>query len=193
MEELLKNREEFLDEKCSLCGRKLTRYGNKTLKDGILCRVCAKVSSPWLSDEDFTERTVDDMKKHIEYRARNHAKLDSFVRSRVVEGKYSLNLDEENRQLYFSKRKDVKRENPDIIPFDDVEEINIVEEQYLNEDGVDVMFEVKLKNDEISRMYFRVNEFPGINTKTEEYEKASKTAEDYLKTLCEEIEFEQVL
>ena len=87
----------------------------------------------------------------------------------------------------------MKKENPDIIPFDDIEEINIVEEQYLEEDGVDVMFEVKLQNPEINTMYFRVNEFPGINNKTEEYRKASDTAENYLKAISEDIDFEEVL
>lgn len=192
MEDLLKNREEFLDETCSLCGRQLTKYGNKKLKDGTLCRICAKVSSPWLSDEDFSRKTVEDMRKHIIYRGQNLAKLDTFVCSKVVEGKYSLYLDEENRQLYFAKKKDVKRENPDIIPFDDVEEISIVEEKYLNEDAADLMFEVKLNNDELSRMYFRVNEFPGINTQSEEYAKTSELADNYLKALMEDMDFEEV-
>ena len=191
--DLLKNQEEFLDEKCSVCGSRLTKYGSKKLKDGILCRNCEKMSSPWLTDDDYANKTVEDMKKHLQYRSENFKKLDEFVKSKVVEGKYDLCIDEDHKQLYFSKRKDVKKENPDIIPFDDIEEINIVEEQYLNEDGVDVMFEVKLHNPQINSMYFRVNEFPGINNKTEEYKKASDTAQNYLNALLEDIDFEEVL
>ena len=94
--------------------------------------------------------------------------------------------------MYFAKKKDVKRENPDIIPFDDIEEISIVEEKYLNEDAADLMFEVKLNNDELSRVYFRVNEFPGINTQSEEYAKTSELADNYLKALMEDMDFEEV-
>ena len=193
METLLKSMDEFLDEKCSVCGRQLTKSGNKILKDGYLCRTCAKMSSPWLSDEDFKEKTVEDMKRHLDYRRSNYEKLKDFVDSKVIEGKYSLHLDEEKKELYFAKHRDLERENPDIIPFGDIEEISIVEEQYLKEDGVDVMFEVKLNNDEIKKMYFRVNEFPGINNKTEEYTRTCQIADDYLKALVDELDMEEVL
>ena len=42
---------------CSVCEEPLTAFGSKELKDGILCRNCAKELSEWLTDEMiWTER-----------------------------------------------------------------------------------------------------------------------------------------
>ena len=53
---------------CSVCGNKLTRYGSKILKDGILCRNCAKLASEWLDNVDYAEKTVEQLKEHLAYR-----------------------------------------------------------------------------------------------------------------------------
>lgn len=193
MEKLIKNPEGFLNENCSVCGKRLTKFGNKTLKDGLLCRNCAKMSSSWLSDDDFAQKSTHDMKKHLDYRRNNYLRLDDFVVSKTVEGKYKLYLDETNRQLYFSRKKDVKKENPDIVPFNDIKEISIVEQQYLDEDGVDLMFEMLVDNDQFNKMSFRINEFPGIDINSEEFVKTSKIADNYLKAIVEDIDMEEVL
>ena len=193
MEKLIKNPEGYLDEKCSVCGKRLTKFGNRILKDGLLCRNCAKMASSWLSDDDYAQRSGEDMKRHLDYRRDNFKKLDNFITSKTVDGKYKLCLDETNRQLYFSKKKDVKKENPDIIPFKDIEEISVVEQQYLDEDGVDLMFEVLLNNDQINKMYFRVNEFPGINTASDEFKETNEIANNYLKAIVEDIDMEEVM
>ena len=178
MDDLLKNNEEYLEETCPVCGRRLTKYGNKQLKDGILCRTCAIFSSPFLRDEDFAERTVDDMKKHLDYRRENAHKLESFKKGVTVEGRYTLCVDEEN---------------PDIISLDSIREMSVVEEQYLKEDGVDVLMELELDNDEVKHVGFRINEFPGINSKTEEYRKTCETADEYLKAIIAVTDMEEVL
>ena len=135
MDDLLKNNEEYLEETCSVCGRRLTKYGNKQLKDGVLCRTCAIFSSPFLRDEDFAERTVEDMKKHLDYRRENAHRLESFKKGVTVEGRYTLCVDEENRNMIFSKKQDLLKENPDIISLDSIREMSVVEEQYLKEDS----------------------------------------------------------
>ena len=193
MEKILKNPEGFLEEKCAVCGKRLTKFGNKTLKDGLLCRNCAKMSSSWLTDEDFLKKSGEDMKKHMDYRRNNLLKLDDFVTSKTIDGKYKLCIDDKNRQLYFSKKKDVKKENPDIIPFNDIQEVSVVEQQYLDEEGVDLMFEVLLNNNQINKMSFRINEFPGINIASEEFAKTSKTADNYLRAIVDDIDMEEVL
>ena len=193
MDDLLKNNEEYLEETCSVCGRRLTKYGNKQLKDGILCRTCAIFSSPFLRDEDFAERSVEDMKKHLDYRRENAHKLESFKKSVTVEGRYTLYVDEENRNMIFSKKQDLLKENPDIISLDSIREMSVVEEQYLKEDGVDVLMELELENDEVKHVGFRINEFPGINSKTEEYRKTCETADEYLKAIIAVTDMEEVL
>ncbi|MBR4462195.1 MAG: DUF4428 domain-containing protein [Erysipelotrichaceae bacterium] len=193
MDDLLKSNEEYLEETCSVCGRRLTKYGNKQLKDGILCRSCAIFSSPFLRDEDFAEMTVEDVKKHLEYRRENAHKLESFKKSVTVEGRYDLYIDEESRNMVFSKKRDLLKENPDIIPLDSIKEMSIIEEQYLKEDGVDVLMELELDSDEVKHVGFRINEFPGINNKTEEYRKTCETADAYLKAIIAVADMEEVL
>ena len=193
MEKLIKNPESFLDKKCSVCGKHLTKFGNKTLKDGLLCRNCTKMASAWLTDEDYAQRSGEDMIRHLEYRRENFKKLDDFIVSKTVEGKYKLCLDQSHRQLYFSRKKDIKKENPDIIPFKDIEEINVVEQQYLDEEGVDLMFEVLLNNDQINKMYFRINEFPVIDTASKEFKETSMIADNYLKAIVDDIDMEEVI
>ena len=193
MEDLMKNNEDDLEETCSVCGRHLTKYGNKKLKDGILCRTCAIFSSPFLRDEDFAEMTVEDVKKHLDYRRENAHKLENFKKSVTVEGRYDLYIDEENKNMVFSKKRDLLKENPDIIPLDSIKELSVVEEQYLKEDGVDVLMELELDNEEVKHIGFRINEFPGINNKTEEYKKTCETAEAYLKAIIAVADMEEVL
>ena len=176
---------------CSLCGEKLTRYGNKKLKDGILCRNCAKLASPWLSSEDYLNLSVEDMKRHMAYREANRAKLESFLSGKVIEGKYSLYLDETNGQFMISKRKDPIKTNTDVIPFSAIEEMNIVEEDYLDEEAGDIRFEMKLNSGEIGHLGFRVNEFPGLGKDTEDYEKAKQKAFEYLDALVQTDAFEE--
>ena len=192
MDDLLKSNEEYLEETCSVCGRRLTKYGNKQLKDGILCRSCAIFSSPFLRDEDFAEMTVEDVKKHLEYRRENAHKLESFKKSVTVEGRYDLYIDEESRNMVFSKKRDLLKENPDIIPLDSIKEMSIIEEQYLKEDGVDVLMELELDHEEVKHVGFRINEFPGINNQTEEYRKTCETADAYLKAIVAVTDMEEV-
>ena len=188
--ELLKGYEEAV---CSLCGQQLSRYGNKMLKDGVLCRNCAKLASPWLSSEDYKKLSIEDMKKHMAYREANREKLEHFLSEKVVEGKYSLYLDETNGQFMISKRKDPIKANTDVIPFAAIEEMNIVEEDYLDEEAGDIRFEMKLNSGEIGHLSFRVNEFPGLGKDTEDYEKAKQKAFEYLDALIQTDAFEEAV
>ena len=182
---------DYEEAACSLCGEKLTRYGNKLLKDGILCRNCAKLASPWLSSEDYKNLSIEDMKRHMAYREANKEKLEHFLSEKTVEGKYSLYLDETNGQFMISKRKDPIKANADVIPFSAIEEMNIIEEDYLDEEAGDIRFEMKLNGGEIGHLSFRVNEFPGLVKDTEEYEKAKQKAFEYLDALIQTDAFEE--
>ena len=90
---------------CSLCGQPLSRYGNKKIKDGVLCRNCIKAASPWLSDEDYLNLSLEDYKKHLEYRVKNQEKLEGFKADKSVAGKYSLYLDETGKQFVFQQNQ----------------------------------------------------------------------------------------
>lgn len=178
---------------CSLCGQPLSRYGNKKIKDGVLCRNCIKAASPWLSDEDYLNLTLEDYKKHLEYREKNQEKLEGFKADKSIAGKYSLYLDETGKQFVISKRKDYKKDNADVIPLEDIKEISIFEERYLDSDDVDICFDVKLDNAQIDNVYFRVNEFPGLVRDSEEHKTTLDLALSYLDAFENEdgLDFEQ--
>ena len=180
------NEMEYGTDVCSLCGERLTEFGNKKLKDGILCRNCVKLASSWLTDKDYEGRTVEDIRKHLDYRKANLEKLNDFVTDKKVEGKYSLYIDEHASQFVFSKRKDLKKENADLIPFSAIREISIMEADYLDEDSADLYFEMLLDHEEIPMIRFRVNEFPGLDRQSEEFRKTDELAMAYLDTLAEE-------
>lgn len=175
--------EEIISERsCSLCGQKLTEFGNKTLKDGILCRDCVKKASPWLEDEDYEKRSIDQMREHLSYRQENLKQLDHFLCNRKVEGKYSLYLDDENGRFMISKRKDPVKDNADLFEYRDLVRMSIIQEN--QEEGIgDLFFEIHLDQKEIDHLSFRVNEFPGLDIHSEEYKKAERVAFAYLDAL----------
>ena len=181
------------EKTCSLCGQPLSRYGNKKILDGVLCRNCIKAASSWLSDEDYLKLSLDDYRKHLEYREKNREKLDAFEADKSVDGKYSLYLDSKDQEFLISKRKDYKKDNADVIDLDDISEITIFEERYLDSDDVDVCFDMKLKNDQISDVRFRVNEFPGLLKDSDEHKAALDLAMAYLDAFENEegLDFEQ--
>jgi len=179
-------------ERCSICGEELTKFGNRQLKDGVMCRNCVKLASSWLSEEDYRNRTVEEMKKHLKYREENLEKLAKFKKDRCVEGKYSLYIDDEKKEFVLSKRKDMKKENPDIIPLDAVTEMSVTEEPYKEGEGVNIFFEAVLENEELNTVRLRVNEFPGMTKDDEEYPKVCDTALAYLDALADKEVFEEV-
>ena len=181
------------EKTCSLCGKPLSKYGNRKIKDGVLCRNCIKAASPWLTEEAYEKLSLDDYRKHLEYRELNKEKLKAFEAAKSIAGKYSLYLDEKNQQFLISKRKDYKKENADVMSLDDIREITIYEERYLDGNDVDICFDMKLKNDQIGDVCFRVNEFPGLIRDSEEHKAALDLALSYLDAFENEdgLDFEQ--
>ncbi len=181
------------ENNCSLCGQPLSRYGNKKIKDGVLCRNCIKAASSWLNDDDYLKLSLEDYRKHLEYRESNKEKLAAFKEEKRVTGKYSLYLDETDKQFIISKRKDLKKENADVFSLDDIREVSVYEERYLDGNDVDLCFDVKLDNEQIDNVCFRVNEFPGLMRDSEDYRKTLDLAMSYLDAFENEegLDFEQ--
>ena len=178
---------------CVLCGKALSRYGNKKIKDGVLCRNCIKAASSWLNDDDYERLGLEEYKEHLAYREKNKELLKTFKADKKVEGKYSLYLDEEKEEFLISKRKDYVKDNADVISYADIDEISIFEEKYMDTEDVDICFDMKLNNPQIDNIYFRVNEFPGLVKGSEEHTAALDLAFDYLDAFeqQESIDFEQ--
>ena len=174
-----------MDKKCSICVGNLTEFGNKDIKNGVVCRYCVKKASPWLSDEDYLRRDVKAFKKHLEYREKNQQIVDSFEPERTIEGKYSLYLDRDHGEFVISKRKDYKKDNADVLKYKDLKELTIFEEK--DETGnYNLLMDIQLKNKEIDNVCFRVNEFPGLERESKEYKAALDKAYEYLNGFNEE-------
>ncbi|MBE6126139.1 MAG: DUF4428 domain-containing protein [Erysipelotrichaceae bacterium] len=178
-------RENGLQENCSVCGNKLTRFGSKVLKDGMLCRNCAKLASEWLEDADFAEMTVEQIREHLAYRQENREKLAEFKGSKVVDGKYSLFIDDESKDFLISKRSDYVQDNADLLNINEIRKVRIVERKYLNKDGSDVCVQLLLRHPQFSSLKFQVNEFGCLNRDSEEYQQALKQAYEYVNALKE--------
>ena len=182
-----------MDKKCSICNEKCTDYGNRYLRDGIVCRNCVKFASPWLSDDDYKRRDIEDFKEHLKYRELNKEKLESFEPENVVKGKYTLYLDKDNRQFVISKRKDYKKDNADVLNYDDIQKLTIYDSKD-DTGNYNIYVNIDLNFEEIDNVCFRVNEFPGLERDSDEYNDALKKAYEYLGALEDEEgkDFEEV-
>ena len=151
----------FSKKICCICGEKVGLLGGLKLKDGDLCKECKKKLSPFF--EDGKESTVEDIKKQIEAREENYMQLDNLVVNKIY-GEFGVILiDETNRKfvalkdtsesLFKSPKQvtsieDVKDKNPDIIGFDQIEdvEVKIIQtnrEEKQTIDGQQVSFDPK--------------------------------------------------
>ena len=190
----MENQDMDNEKTCSLCGEPLSRYGNKKILDGMLCRNCIKAASDWLSDEDFEKMSLEDYKAHLDYRKQNEEKVEAFESDKTIEGKYTLYLDEKKKEFVISKRKDYKKDNADVVSFDDIKEICVYEENYPDSEDVDICFEMKLNNKHIENIRFRVNEFPGLIKESDQHKETIELGLRYLSAFEEEegIDFEEV-
>ena len=174
---------------CSLCHKQLTPYGSKLLKDGIICRDCAGECSPYLTDEEFKEMTVEDVARHLEYRRNNQERLKDMKLHKLVDGKYDLYSDENSQNFLIVKRKDAVAENADIIPLSAIDKVQIVKKYNKNNaDYVDIYIRIDLANFQFKQVEIMANTFPKTDVKVEEYGKAVALAHDYLQTLKDLIE-----
>ena len=167
---------------CSVCGRGLKPFGNRRLKDGVMCRVCNGLISPWLIDAELAQMTAEDVRKHLEEREANKARFETFSSDRVVEGRYTLRIDDTEKCFCFDRNG----RNPDIVPLDDIDLIAIYEEPYPDSEGsIDVGFSIGVNHQKFRTIRFRLNEFPGIEKGSEEYSKAYALGLSYMNALLD--------
>ena len=57
---------------CDICGEKIGLLGNRKLEDGNMCKDCAKLLSPFMTDR--RQSTVAEIKEHLAYREANKEK-----------------------------------------------------------------------------------------------------------------------
>jgi hypothetical protein len=100
---------------CDVCGDKIGLLGNRKLEDGNLCKECAKLLSPFMTDR--RQSTVAEIKEHLEYRKANQEKVAAFSPTKIVGGETKIYFDEDKKQWLVTRLRDWRRENPDVIDF----------------------------------------------------------------------------
>lgn len=158
----------FIELNCDLCHSKLTPYGSKVLKDGIICRNCAEELSKWLTDKQLKQLSLQDIENHLQYRTKNLEHIKNFKFDKVVKGRYSLYIDSENREFVISKAMDLVADNSDVIRADSIESIQI--QKVNNENNCcDIFVNINLINSEITSLSFKVNQFSTIEFNSDIY------------------------
>ena len=89
----------FEKKYCDLCGDKVNALTRQKLSDGYLCSDCkhklSSLSSGWKN------RTLADVKAHLEQREQNRQKYSAFVQSASAGTNEKLVVDFNNRKFYF--------------------------------------------------------------------------------------------
>ena len=189
---------------CSVCGRELTAYGSKKLKDGMLCRYCRKKVSEWFGDEILAEMTAEDIAAHIEYRNKNREALEDFAPVYAAGGKYKLYADAANDAFLISRKRDFVSANADLLKLSAIKQVRVyslvdqvqgtdsdpADLQDTDTDSAgtvqsfgDIIMDIDMEEGEITHLGFRVNEFPGLETDSEEFNKAKNDALDMTELL----------
>ena len=171
---------DVLGKKCGLCGNELSAFGSKQLADGIICRDCAAKLSEWLTDEVLAETKLSKIKKHLKYREENAMDIQAFAPNIVSEGKYKLYIDEQTKKFAISKKKDLVKDNADIVKLSSVKSITVSKADCPDSEGVDIMMELAVRSRQFKTIKFRVNEFPGIEEESEAYTQTKEIAEKYI-------------
>ena len=112
---------------CDICGGKIGLLGNRKLEDGNMCKDCAALLSPFMTDRRRT--TLAEIKDHLAYREKNKAEVEKFNVTRTFGGNTKLLLDEDAGKILVTSSGRWKNENPDVIPFSQITgcETDIVE------------------------------------------------------------------
>ncbi|MBR5283660.1 MAG: DUF4428 domain-containing protein, partial [Clostridia bacterium] len=131
----------FSKKECSVCGGEIGLLGNRKLEDGNLCKNCAAKLSPWFNDRRSS--TVDAIRKQLDDREANRAKVAAFRTTRTLGDGTKVLLDEDAGLFMVTDARDLIDANPDVLAFSDVTGCILD----IDEDRTEVMREDKDGND----------------------------------------------
>ena len=103
---------------CDICGEKIGILGNRKLEDGNLCKNCAALLSPFLTDRRRT--TLAEIKNHLAYREENKAQVAAFNITRTLGDRTKVLLDEDAGKFIVSSSNRWQSENPDVMSYSQV-------------------------------------------------------------------------
>ena len=113
---------------CDICGDKVNMLTQQKLSDGYLCSDCKHKLGSFTSG--WKQRTVDDVKRHLELREQNKQKYQQFNCSATADGSNnSIQVDFGNRWFIFGiNNRDYKGGNPQIFDFSQLQDFWLEQE-----------------------------------------------------------------
>ena len=103
---------------CDICGGKIGMLGNRKLDDGNMCKDCASLLSPFITDRRRT--TLAEIKDHLAYREANKAEVAAFNVTKTLGDRTKVLLDEDAAKFIVTSSSKWKNDNPDVIAFSQV-------------------------------------------------------------------------
>ncbi len=118
----------FEKKYCDICGDKVNMLTQQKLSDGYLCSDCKHKLGSFTSG--WKQRTVDDVKRHLELREQNKQKYQQFNCSATAGGSNSsIQVDFNNRWFIFAiNNRDYKSGNPQIFDFSQLQDFWLEQE-----------------------------------------------------------------
>ena len=113
----------FEKKECAICGGEIGLLGNRKLEDGNMCKECAKLLSPWMTDR--RQSTVEEIKRHLQYREENKRAVNGVHPTRVIGANMKVYVDEEQQKFFVTAANDWQNQNPDIIDISQVTACNL--------------------------------------------------------------------
>ncbi|MDD6022377.1 MAG: DUF4428 domain-containing protein [Oscillospiraceae bacterium] len=107
---------------CDICGEKVNTLTQQKLSDGYLCSDCKKKLGSFTSG--WKQRTVEDVKNHLQLREQNKQKYQQFNCSAVAGGRNnSIQVDFNNHWFIFAiDNRDYKSGNPQVFDFSQLQD-----------------------------------------------------------------------
>ena len=103
---------------CDICGDKIGLLGNRKLDDGNMCKNCAGLLSPFMTDRRRT--SIADIKEHLEYREANKELVKNFNLTSALGGNTKVLLDEDARRFIITSARKWQDVNPDVMEYSQV-------------------------------------------------------------------------
>jgi len=186
----------FFDKKyCDICGEKIGLLGNRKLADGNMCKKCAALLSPWVTDR--RSQTLAEIKEHLAYREENKKKVADFNATRVMGNRTKVFIDEDKGQWLVCDSTKFVDANADVLDFSQVTGCSIdvrerKQEIYrLDEEQKQVSYfpprhiyhydfyiKITVNSNWFDEINFKVNDSETDGIGSADYDEAKRTAEE---------------
>ena len=108
----------FDKKTCDICGGKIGLLGNRKVDDGNMCKDCAALLSPLMTDRRRT--TLADIREHLAYREENKKRVDALNITRSYGNTEKVLIDDGMGCFIVSSSNRWQSGNPDVIDLSQV-------------------------------------------------------------------------